>query len=61
MTLINLDAGERLAGIEKIVEPEEDANGGNGVPGGEGDGGEADGPDAPGPGPAEGGDGQPAP
>src|SRR3990172_2947158 len=45
VTLINLDAGERLAGIEKIVEPEEDANG--------------DGSDSPGP--AEGGDLQPAP
>ena len=44
VTLISLDAGERLAGIEKIVEPEEDANG---------EGSES-------PGPAEGGDGQPA-
>ena len=33
VTLINLDAGERLAGIEKIVEPEEDAgNGGTARP-----------------------------
>ena len=48
VTLINLDAGERLAGIEKIVEPEEDANGGEG----EGSGSA---------GPAEGGDVQPAP
>jgi DNA gyrase subunit A len=40
VTLINLDEGERLAGIEKIVEPEDDAgadgagdNGGNGEAG----------------------------
>ena len=43
VTLINLDAGERLAGIGKIVEPEEDANG--------------EGSDSPGP--AEGGDVEP--
>ena len=53
VTLINLDAGEKLAGIEKIVEPEDDANGGEGGNGGgDGEGGE---------GPAEGADVQPAP
>ena len=47
VTLINLDAGERLAGIEKIVEPEDDTGIGNGERG-----------DISGPG--EGADGQPA-
>jgi len=47
VTLINLDAGERLAGIEKIVEPEDDTGIGNG------EGGDISGP-------GEGADGQPA-
>ena len=58
VTLINLDAGERLAGIEKIVEPEDDANGDEGGEGGNGDqGGDGEGSE----GPVEGGDVAPAP
>jgi DNA gyrase subunit A len=30
VTLINLDAGTRLAGIEKVLESDEDSGGGNG-------------------------------
>jgi len=58
VTLINLDAGEKLAGIEKIVEPEDDTNGGEGREGGNGDHG-SDGESSDGP--VDGGDVQPAP
>jgi len=39
VSLINLDAGTRLAGVEKIAEPEEENGNGNGHGGGNGDGG----------------------
>ncbi|MGP1677141.1 MAG: DNA gyrase subunit A [Burkholderiales bacterium] len=38
VTLINLDAGTRLAGIEKVLESDEDAGAGNGNGGGDGSG-----------------------
>jgi DNA gyrase subunit A len=38
VTLINLDEGTRLAGIEKVLESDEDSGAGNGNGDGNGDG-----------------------
>lgn len=56
VSLINLDAGTKLAGVEKIAEPEDENGNGNGH-GSDGDGGDGNGNGESGP---EGGEGRPA-